>query len=53
MNKLTKITKDRITKAFRSISHPAGHILFKEGDFLKHAFLIVKGEVEMTSTKNF
>jgi hypothetical protein len=53
MNKVTRITRDRITKAFRTVSHPPGHVLFREGEFIKSAYIVVKGEVELTSTKNF
>ena len=41
MNKLTRITKDRIAKAFKDVKHAPGHVIFREGDNLKDAYLIV------------
>lgn len=44
--------KERICKSFRVHSYPAGHALFKEGEFLKNGALIKKGEVELFSRRN-
>jgi len=51
-SKCSKIVKDRICRSFRVISYPAGHPIFKEGEFIKNGFLIRKGEVELYSRRN-
>jgi hypothetical protein len=51
-NKCSKIVKDRICKSFRLLTFPAGHPIFKEGDFIKNGYLIRKGEVELFSRRN-
>ena len=53
LQKVSKITRDRVTKTFKVAKFPHGHTLFKEGDFLKCAFIIKSGEVELSSNKNF
>ena len=50
MNRLTRVTKDRITKAFKCVSYASGYSIFREGDYLKDAYLILQGEVEITSS---
>jgi hypothetical protein len=51
-NKCSKIVKERICKSFRVLNYPAGHALFKEGEFLKNGCLIKSGEVELFSRRN-
>lgn len=51
-SKCSKFVKDRICKSFRVHFYPAGHALFKEGEFLKNGALIKKGEVELFSRRN-
>ena len=46
------MARDRIVKSFRLEKFPAGHILFKEGDFIRSAHLVKRGEVELYTNRN-
>jgi CRP-like cAMP-binding protein len=52
LNKSSKIIKNRICRSFREQSFPAGHVMFREGDFIKNGYLIKRGEVELYSRRN-
>ncbi|CDW83135.1 UNKNOWN [Stylonychia lemnae] len=53
LSKVSRITRDRVTKCFKVEKFPPGHILFKEGEHLKQAYILKSGEVELLSNKNF
>lgn len=40
LEKVSKITRDRVTKCFRLEKYPPGHIIFKEGEFLREGYII-------------
>ncbi len=46
------MARDRITKAFKLASFTHGHMIFKEGDFIKDTYLLRKGEVEIYTNRN-
>jgi hypothetical protein len=52
LNKSSKIIKNRICRSFREQSFPAGHAMFREGEFIKNGYLIKRGEVELYSRRN-
>lgn len=52
LQKCSKIIKNRICRSFRELSFPAGYPLIKEGDFIKHGYIIRRGEIELYSRRN-
>jgi hypothetical protein len=52
LDKLSRINKDRICRSFRDQILPSGHIIFKEGEFIKNGYLIRRGEIELYSRRN-
>ena len=46
------MARDRITRSFKLEKFPAGHMLFKEGDFIRSAHLVKRGEVELYTNRN-
>ena len=52
LNRCSRLTKDRVCRSFRLLTYPAGHTLFKEGEFLKQGYLIKTGEIELYSRRN-
>jgi CRP-like cAMP-binding protein len=52
LQKCSRIIRDRICRSFREHSYPAGHTLFKEGEFIKSGYVIRQGEIELYSRRN-
>jgi CRP-like cAMP-binding protein len=52
LEKASKITKDRVCRSFRLFSFPPGYTLFNEGEFIRSAYLLRTGEVELFSRRN-
>eukprot|EP00347_Sterkiella_histriomuscorum_P024030 403332547 len=53
LDKISRTTRDRVTKCFKYEKYPPGHVIFQEGDFLKQGYILKSGEVELFSNKNF
>jgi len=42
---------DEIAEIVTEESHPAGHVLFREGDFADYLYILEEGELDLTITK--